>query len=53
VLRYLTERGVEGERLTSEGYGLGKPIADNNTEQGRSVNRRVEFIIVEQSSDCK
>jgi outer membrane protein OmpA-like peptidoglycan-associated protein len=53
VLRYLAEHGVEAERLASEGYGLGKPIADNNTDQGRATNRRVEFIVVEQSSDCK
>ena len=53
VLRYLSEHGVEAARLESEGYGLDKPIADNNTEQGRAANRRVEFVVVEQSSQCK
>jgi outer membrane protein OmpA-like peptidoglycan-associated protein len=53
VLRYLSEHGVEASRLESEGYGLAKPIADNNTDQGRGANRRVEFIVAEQSSQCK
>lgn len=53
VVRYLIEHGVEAERLESEGYGLGKPIADNNTDKGRAANRRVDFIVVEQSSQCK
>lgn len=53
VARYLTEHGVERDRLVSEGYGIAKPIADNNTEQGRAANRRVEFIVIEQSSQCK
>ena len=52
VLRYLSEHGVESARLESEGVGMDKPIADNNTEQGRATNRRVEFIVVEQSSQC-
>jgi large repetitive protein len=53
VLHYLTEHGVDAARLESEGYGLGKPIADNNTTEGRAANRRVEFLIVEQSTECK
>lgn len=53
VLRYLSEHGVEAARLESEGYGMDKPIADNKTEQGRAKNRRVEFVVVEQSSQCK
>ena len=52
VLRYLSDHGVEAARLESEGYGLEKPIADNKTEQGRAANRRVEFVVVEQSSQC-
>ena len=34
-------------QLTSRGYGYGKPLADNATEEGRRVNRRVEITILE------
>ena len=48
VLRYLVEHGVDETRLTSRGYGESRPIADNETEEGRALNRRVEFIVLEQ-----
>lgn len=48
VRRYLIERGVEAERLVAEGYGEEQPIDTNSTSAGRSRNRRVEFVIVEQ-----
>lgn len=41
-------RGVQGKRLVPKGFGLEKPIADNNTDEGREKNRRVEFNIVKQ-----
>jgi outer membrane protein OmpA-like peptidoglycan-associated protein len=47
VMRYLVAAGVESERLDSRGFGESQPIADNDTEDGRSQNRRVEFRIVE------
>lgn len=43
VKLHLVARGVEPSRLTSEGYGEAKPIADNHSAQGRALNRRVEF----------
>jgi len=49
VMKYLVDHGVEKERLTAKGYGSTKPIADNDTEEGREKNRRVEFNIVEQA----
>lgn len=52
VLRAMVDRGVEGGRLTSEGYGESTPVADNNTRDGRRLNRRVEFVIVEQENRC-
>jgi outer membrane protein OmpA-like peptidoglycan-associated protein len=48
VVSWLISRGVEASRLTSQGYGLERPIDTNNTEQGRRNNRRVEFRIVRQ-----
>ncbi|MEL7370084.1 MAG: OmpA family protein [Myxococcota bacterium] len=48
VRRYLIRRGVEASRLVARGYGYKRPIADNATASGRSANRRVEFVILEQ-----
>lgn len=48
VTRWLTEHGVEANRLEAHGYGLEKPIADNGSDAGRAKNRRVEFNIIEQ-----
>jgi OmpA-OmpF porin, OOP family len=36
--------GIDATRLTSNGYGAGKPIASNDSPDGRAQNRRVEFI---------
>jgi outer membrane protein OmpA-like peptidoglycan-associated protein len=47
VVNYLTGKGVEKDRLVAQGFGEEKPIASNNTERGRSMNRRVEMIILE------
>jgi outer membrane protein OmpA-like peptidoglycan-associated protein len=49
VVVYLTERGIDVNRLTAIGYGEEKPIADNAKRKGRATNRRVEFTILEQS----
>jgi OOP family OmpA-OmpF porin len=45
VLSWLTSHGVEPIRLTSAGFGLERPLASNDSEQGRAQNRRVEFHI--------
>ncbi|HLV20042.1 MAG TPA: OmpA family protein [Polyangiaceae bacterium] len=47
VVRWLTEHGVQASRLTAKGYGEAQPIADNETEEGRQQNRRVQFKILE------
>lgn len=43
VKQWLTDHGMAADRLTSEGYGASRPIADNGTIEGRAMNRRVEF----------
>lgn len=48
VMKYLVDHGVQEKKLTAKGFGETKPIADNDTEEGREKNRRVEFNIVEQ-----
>jgi len=50
VVEYLAQRGVAAGRLTAIGYGEDKPIAANDTASGRQKNRRVEIIILPQSS---
>ncbi len=47
VVDFLVERGIDKERLTYAGYGFERPIASNETEEGRQMNRRTEFEIVE------
>jgi outer membrane protein OmpA-like peptidoglycan-associated protein len=47
VREYLEGRGVDGSRMTSDGYGETRPISDNRTAAGRAQNRRVEFLITD------
>lgn len=43
VKAYLVAQGIDAARLTSAGYGIDRPIADNKTAAGRAKNRRVEL----------
>ena len=43
VKQYLIVHGVQGHRLSADGYGATKPVADNKTAKGRALNRRVEL----------
>lgn len=45
---YLVSRGVARTRIVTEGRGAREPVADNNTQQGRDKNRRVEIYVAEQ-----
>jgi len=43
VKAYLVKKGVAAERISTQGYGLDQPVADNKTAEGRAKNRRVEI----------
>ena len=46
VYDYLVSQGIKTDRVAYKGFGETKPIADNNTEEGRAQNRRTVFTIV-------
>lgn len=46
VADYLISKGVAADRISSAGYGKRAPIADNTTEEGRALNRRVEIDVI-------
>lgn len=47
VEKYIIMKGINEDRISFKGYGSTKPEADNTTDLGRSLNRRVEFTILE------
>ena len=47
VVSYLVAKGIDKNRLIAKGYGQSIPVESNDTEKGRSVNRRTEFKIIE------
>lgn len=53
VMTWLTQHGIAAARLEAHGYGMERPIEDNNTDAGRAKNRRVDFRIVEQDDTNK
>jgi outer membrane protein OmpA-like peptidoglycan-associated protein/tetratricopeptide (TPR) repeat protein len=46
VVDYLVKAGIAADRLTFAGYGKDQPIATNDTDEGRQLNRRTEFKII-------
>ena len=45
VKDYVVKKGVDSSRISGQGFGESKPIADNKTAEGRSKNRRVEIKV--------
>jgi OOP family OmpA-OmpF porin len=46
VREYVVEQGIDGNRISAVGYGESKPETSNDTEEGRQINRRVEFTVL-------
>ncbi len=46
VYDYLLKKGIKDDRLSFKGFGETKPIASNESEEGRQQNRRTEFVIL-------
>ena len=46
VADYLEDEGIDDDRLESKGYGEKNPIADNDNDEGRASNRRIEIVIL-------
>lgn len=46
IKKYLVNLGIDANRLSTKAFGEAKPKASNDTEEGRAINRRVEFKVV-------
>lgn len=46
VVDYLTKRGINKDRIVAKGFGETQPVMDNGTDEGRQLNRRIEFEII-------
>jgi outer membrane protein OmpA-like peptidoglycan-associated protein len=47
VYNYLISNGIDKKRLNHKGYGPNRPVYPNTTEEGRQLNRRIEFKIIQ------
>ena len=47
VSSYLTDLGIDATRVETLGLGPNEPIADNATEEGRAMNRRVQVLVLD------
>lgn len=46
VRNFLIERGINGDRMTAQGFGSSQPIASNGTVTGRALNRRIDIALI-------
>ncbi len=48
VYQYLSSKGIDEKRLSYKGFGASRPVAENDSVEGRRKNRRTEFVIISQ-----
>lgn len=46
IINYIASKGIDPKRVTGKGFGEGKPVASNETEEGRAKNRRTEMTVM-------
>lgn len=46
IVKYLISKGIQASKLEAKGYGAEQPVAENNTEKGKQLNRRTEVRIL-------
>lgn len=46
IRNYLVQKGIKAARVTARGYGASQPVAENDTEKGRQLNRRTEVKVL-------
>jgi outer membrane protein OmpA-like peptidoglycan-associated protein len=50
---WLVKHGIATNRLATRGFGEDNPVADNSTDEGKSLNRRVEFVKMSDEEKAK
>jgi OOP family OmpA-OmpF porin len=53
VRSYLIGKGIKGDKLVARGFGKEHPVASNKTAEGRTENRRVEFVVLNKPAHVK
>jgi len=51
IYDYLVQKGIDASRIKAKGYGPDKPVASNDTVEGRAKNRRVEMIVLKENCE--
>lgn len=53
VRKYLMKKGIDKDKVVIKGYGPTQPVADNDTDEGRAKNRRVELVILKSGKEIE
>jgi outer membrane protein OmpA-like peptidoglycan-associated protein len=53
VRKYLMKKGIDKDKVIIKGYGPSQPVADNETDEGRAKNRRVELVILKSGKEIE